>query len=138
MDFFTIIVIIILILLIIHFIKTGFILVKLNNMKKDIQILNDKIAIYYLNNGSLPIKDKVEFKDNSINPNDNENYYEIDLNKIENLYINLGHSEKENEDIYIINEQSHTIYYYAGIKYKNKIYYVPKANYTKIVLENYE
>ena len=61
-------------------------IIKLNNMYKDISILENKIALYYLDYGNLPIKQdkKVNFK-NSINPNDNEIYYEIDLNKI--LYI---------------------------------------------------
>ena len=65
---------------------------ELNNMYKDINILEDKIALYYLDYGNLPIiqENKVEFIENSINPNDNENYYEIDLNKLENLKLFFG------------------------------------------------
>ena len=64
---------------------------KLNNVYKDIEILDDRISMYYLDNGFIPVKsEKIDFKENSINPNDNDNYYEIDLDKLENLNIYYG------------------------------------------------
>jgi len=84
---------------------------KLNNVYKDIETLEDKIAIYYLDYGTIPVKDKkIEFSENSINPNDSEIYYEIDLDKIENLKIFYGKKVENENDVYIINEQSHTLW----------------------------
>lgn len=117
----------------------GLDLMKLNNMYNDIEILENRISIYYLNYGYIPIKkdNKYEFNSNSINPNDNSEYYEIDLEKLENLDLSYGDKIFGNDDIYIINEQSHTIYYYKGIEYKGKKYYTIKENYEKVELENY-
>ena len=55
-----------------NFIKKGIDLSKLNNLYKDISILDERISIYYLNNGDIPIKgEEIEFY-NSINPNDKD------------------------------------------------------------------
>lgn len=111
----------------------------LNNMYRDLKILEDKISIYYINNGIIPIKDnKIEFKECSINPNDNENFYEIDLEKLENINLYYGKRNNGKNDFYIINEQSHTIYYYEGIRYKNYKIYTKEFKYKNVQLENYQ
>ncbi len=66
------------------------------------------------------------------NPNDNSNYYVIDLKKLENLTLNYGknyQSSSSSNDVYIINEQSHNIYYAKGITLDNKIYYTTPGTY---------
>lgn len=119
-------------------IQNGLELNKLNNVYKDIEIIEQRIAIYYLNNGNIPITGEKILFDNSINPNDNGTFYEIDLEKLENLSINYGKKEEGIEDIYIINEQSHTVYYLKGIVYKNKTIYSKDLNYQKVELEQYK
>ena len=100
-----------------NFIKKGIDLSKLNNLYKDISILDERISIYYLNNGDIPIKgEEIEFY-NSINPNDNEQFYELNLEMLENLSLNYGNRELGEDDFYIINKQSHTIYYKKGVSY---------------------
>lgn len=111
-------------------INNGVSLSKLNSMSQDIEVLDDNIALYYLNYGYIPIKDKINFE-HSINPNDNDLYYEIDLSKLESIYLNYG-KMKSQDDFYIINEASHTIYYFKGVEYKNKIYYTRDVNYTLV------
>lgn len=108
---------------------------ELNNMYKDISILENKIALYYLDYGNLPIKQdrKIEFR-NSINPNDNEIYYEIDLNKLDNIKLFFGDKILGTNDIYIINEQSHTIYYLKGCEYDKKIIYTRELEYKNVEL----
>lgn len=104
----------------------------LNNMQNDIELLENKVATYYVKNGKLPILnitytdiDKIKNLDN----NDNDKYYVIDLSLLPNLTLNYGkgyNNIKNNvasEDVYIINEQSHNIYYTAGINYDGIIYY---------------
>lgn len=119
-------------------VQNGIELNKLNNVYKDIEIIEQRIAIYYLNNGNIPtIGEKLSF-DYSINPNDNSIFYEVDLEKLENLSINYGKKEYGVEDIYIINEQSHTVYYLKGIMYKKKNIYSRDLNYQKVDLEQYK
>lgn len=121
------------------YLKQGIQLIKLNNMYKDIELLEDSIDLYYLNNESLPITGQIidfAFSIN-INDNDNDNFYEIDLNKLDNLKLSYG-NKKDVEDIYIINEQSHTIYYVKGIEYDKENYYTVQNNYENVNLEEYQ
>ena len=133
------IIIVIIFFEVISYINKGIEIGELNNMYKDIKILENKIALYFLDYENLPIiKDrKIEFKDKSINPNDNDNYYEIDLNKLENLKLFYGNKKMGINDIYIINEQSHSIYYLAGYKYEGMWIYTRDVDYKYIDLENY-
>lgn len=119
-------------------VQNGIELSVLNNVYKDIDIIEQRIAIYYLNNGNLPTKDKNINFNNSINPNDSDNFYEIDLEKLENLSINYGKKEYGEEDIYIINDQSHTIYYLKGVKYEKDRIYTRMYKYQKVDLEKYK
>lgn len=104
------------------------------NLETDITNLQEEISHYYIENKSIPIANKyintaMLMKD----ANDNENYYVIDLSKLEDLDLNYGKDYDtitdftieidDLVDIYIINEQSHTIYYPKGIKYDGKTYY---------------
>ncbi len=124
------IIVIIIFIVLIDSISHGVNLSKLNSMIQDIEVLDDNIALYYLNYGYIPVKDKIEFE-HSVNPNDNEFYYEIDLSKLENIYLNYGKRKSDN-DFYIINEASHTIYYFKGIEYQNKTHYTKEVNYTLV------
>lgn len=121
--------------------QTGVKVKILNQMYNDVQLLSDKILTYYSNYGAIPaltkydnvsVIGKIE-KSGQLSPNDNENYYIIDLSALENLSLNYGR-DYENvkvnsknasniEDIYIINEQSHHIYYVKGIILDNVTYY---------------
>lgn len=120
-------------------IKLGNELNKLNNMNKDIIILDDVIAMYYLENGNLPIKKylKIDFECNKKNPNDNEIYYEIDLELLGNLNLSYGNKLSGENDIYIVNELTHTIYYLRGIEYNGNIYYTKDVEYIFFNIEDY-
>jgi len=109
----------------------------LNNLYEDISVLEDNVLIYYLNNGSLPIEEeRVDF-DYSINPNDNLIFYKLDLDKLGNIKLIYGNNEND-MDFYIINENSHTIYYYKGIKYNGNLVYTNDEQYQYIDLENFK
>lgn len=138
--FFYVIVLLIFLISIIVYVNNGIKISRLNNMYKDIEILDEKIALYYLDNENLPItNNKInDFKENSTNPNDNDTYYEIDLNKLENLQLSFGNEILSKKDKYIINEQSHTVYYYDGIEYNGKKIYTKQVEYKFVELENYE
>lgn len=115
----------------------------LNDMYKDITIIKDKVDIYYAQYGTLPIiKTLYTNVENikNININDNEQYYVVDLEILENITLTYGKGYKEYKqapndektDLYIINEQSHTVYYVEGITLDNISYYTIPNEYTKV------
>ena len=91
------------------------------------------------------------------NPNDGDDYYVINAEKLNydlfnkyNIHLaklnygahNYGVAYSDDESfqsstsslnsVYIINKQSWTIYYTAGVKYRGKMYYRASENFTKI------
>ncbi len=108
---------------------------KLNNMYADIQLLEDKIAMYYLDKGSLPTSGSsitISTGLGNRNPNDNNVYYKIDVSQLSNLTLNNAANE------YIINQQSHTIYYQKGIEVEGTTYYTIPTDYTIVNLSEYQ
>lgn len=116
---------------------------KKTNLDIDLQRLQEKIEIYYSKNKELPILNKytnVEMLEKK--ENDNENYYVIDLDKLEEIELNYGKEFEQAKqiegeisdllDIYIINEESHVIYYPKGVKFDKKIYYTLAGEQSKI------
>lgn len=113
------------------------------NLDTDLQRLQEKVEIYYSKNKEIPMLNKytnvamLEKKEN-----DNENYYVIDLDKLEGIELNYGKDfEKAKQlegeiadllDIYIINEESHVIYYPKGVEFDNKMYYTLVGDQSKI------
>lgn len=119
---------------------------KLNNLYGDIDSISTKVSDYYLKNNSLPVYDnKYLSKENLkllftskgqddafVNINDNDNYYVLNLSKLENLTLNYGRDYKkwpesgqydECQDLYIINEQTHQIYYPEGVEYQGDMFF---------------
>lgn len=108
-----------------------------NYMCADIELIESKIMSYYNDKGRLPTQGEA-FNAKSVlgtqaSSRDNDNYYQIDLRKLTNVTLNYGGGNIEdinnlqgNEDVYIINEQSHKVYYLKGVKFENTIYYAAK------------
>ena len=99
-----------------------------NYMKADIELLETKIMTYYNKNGSLPttggaITEAKNILGNQASSRDNDNYYQIDISKLYNITLNYGGGTLANKDIYIVNEQSHNVYYLKGVIYQENIYY---------------
>lgn len=115
----------------------------LNNMYNDINTLKEKVGLYYTQYGKIPVVEEVYTNTGdikNINPNDNDKYHVVDLQALENVTLTFGkdyETYKENQnptltDIYIINEQSHNIYYVKGITLDNNTYYTIPGDYTKV------
>lgn len=99
---------------------------RLKKMYNDIELLSDKVANYYLKYNGLPIKELyTSTLDFDKNVNDNDNYYIIDLEAMEGISLNYG-KEGTSDDVYIINEKSHTIYYVKGIEVDGTTYHYIK------------
>ncbi len=122
---------------------------RVNYLYSDIDTISTKVAEYYLKNEKLPVFDTpyVEEKNtlkslftangaktDITNINDGENYYVIDLSKLDNLTLNYGDDYKEWErssssdklriqNVYIINSVTHQIYFPHGIRVKDEYYF---------------
>lgn len=115
----------------------------LNDLYSDIELLRDKVSEYYNEYGSIPAEIEYtninQLKEANVlsNVNDTGNFYIIDLEAMKGITLNYG-KEYENvkndkanannyTDVYIINKDSHNIFYAQGIGIKQnditKIYY---------------
>ncbi|MBR6504261.1 MAG: hypothetical protein IKT41_00830 [Clostridia bacterium] len=126
---------------------------RLDDMYNDIRLLNQKITSYYIENDDIPVLEGVTIlktdpnlpepiKNNNVN--DSINYYIIDLEKLGGISLKYGKEYKEyaadntKQDIYIINEKTHTVYYLNGLEVKAEgidvTKYAIKESYEEIVL----
>ena len=93
-----------------------------NNMVADIKLLKDKIHVYYNKYDEIPTTQR----NISIN---NTLYYEIDLQKLDNITLNYGQDYGKLEelttssDVYLINTNLN-IYYLKGINKDQQTYHV--------------
>lgn len=119
---------------------------RVNNLYADIDSISTKVAEYYLKNEKLPVfeneyidsKKNLEklFRENGAttnitNANDGDDYYVLDLSKLDNLTLNYGDEYKDwtstssandIQNIYIINSVTHQIYFPHGVR-SGKDYY---------------
>ena len=118
---------------------------KLTKMHDDIANLRDKISAYYATYGKVPAYTDVaiELGDDAKSlkgANDIGDFYVIDLKALDGLTLNYGQDYNDIEDdnndgkidsdeiegakdIYIINEESHNIFYLEGISIDGVNYY---------------
>ncbi|MCL2860733.1 MAG: hypothetical protein FWF46_09425 [Oscillospiraceae bacterium] len=94
----------------------------MDNLKQDLELLQDKVNMYYQEKGTLPIVGvriatiPSALTDNK-NQNDGDDYYKIDTSLLGDIKLNLGSGSSD--DYYIVNEQSHQVYYLRGIVSNN-------------------
>lgn len=114
------------------------------NMISDIELLDQKVALYYVEHNELPITSESQKLKNIIgsdytgtvndNPNnsqnaDNETVYKIDISLLGNLSLNSTE--------YYIDKTSHTIYSSKGIDIDGEVYFCKPLNYEKVNLSLY-
>lgn len=138
--------------------KNQLALKRLNNLNLDINAISSRVDEYYIKYGELPvvcsyIEGKADFKskiqeiatskkatlsyNSVVNPNDNDNYYVIDLEKLNNLTVNYGYDAQYKNvknngevtrinletEVYVINGLTHQIYFPHGIFVDDVMYY---------------
>lgn len=92
-----------------------------NKMVSDIQILNDKILIYYNRYEEVPKTTRGITVDGTV-------YYEIDLSKLENVTLNYGSENgdattlSQISDVYVVDEDLN-VYYLKGIELNDILYH---------------
>lgn len=137
----TVIILIILTNVVVYYTTDNIQIKKLTNLYNDIEILRNKTSEYYNEYGKLPIKIKYTNVSNLSSvlskENDTGDFYVIDLEAMNGITLNYGKdyekvkTNEENADnysnIYIINENSHNVFYVEGVSVKEdnttKIYY---------------
>ncbi len=136
----TVIVLVIITNVIIYNLQDNLGIERVRNMQNDIENLRDKVDSYYLQYGTIPIINKEYTNIASIDVigvNDTGKFYIVDLSALENLTLTYGEDYKKIadnidintlDDIYIINESSHNIFYVKGITVDGITYY---TDYTK-------
>lgn len=85
-------------------------------MCADVELLEDKVLIYYNKYGEIPKGVDTNAPEGLENGHD---FYELDISKLENLTLNYG----QEEDKFIIDSQTLEIYYQNGIEFNGTIYY---------------
>ncbi len=114
---------------------------KFNKMKNDLELLSDKVSNYYLKTENIPVVldssgNKTQYTFTELNfdkdSTDNSVYYILDLEAMDGLFLNYGEEGFKNintsDDVYVINEQSHVIYYVKGIKLNGEVYHYIKKD----------
>lgn len=128
--------------------KSGIKIRQLKMMQNDIKLLDDTINSYYAKYGALPAEieylGEIKFDPQA---NDNNKYYVIDLKALEGITLNYGsdynnitldpNNNGDYDEVYIINEQSHHIYYARGIDMDGVMYYTNDED-EEIMLKNRE
>lgn len=104
---------------------------RFNNMKADIELLHDKILTYRKQYEKLPIVEPVlpvqivtQVLSEQKAENDNDEYYKIDLTKLENITLNYGNESEGESDYYIVNTRTLNVYYLKGIELNQTVYHV--------------
>ena len=95
----------------------GIDLKKYKAMCSDVELLEDKILLFYREYGELPIGNIVTNVPTEIA--NGHTFYEVNTNKLNNITLNYGNAE----DTYIVDSETFEVYYLNGIEYKNVIYY---------------
>lgn len=150
----SVIVILILTGIILYNVKDNLGIQNLKNLQSDIENLRDKVSVYYAQYGKIPASQLYENTNNIdviSNQVDTGSFYVIDLSAMENITLTYGEDyekitsgkvttvEQVNqlEDLYIINENSHNIFYVRGITVDEETFYTDytKDNVDKVAIE---
>ncbi len=93
-----------------------------NKMCADIELLTNKVQAYYREHNTLPTtgsgitRSELGWNNSYFPFRDGQYYYLLDYSKLYNVTLNFGGGNLSNRDVYVINEQSHAIYYLKGVK----------------------
>lgn len=102
------------------------------DFKSTISRLSNDVNEYYIKNNTLPIKNEVidtntlneSFKEELEKKGDlNRKLFIIDMTKINDATITIGRGASTSEDIFLVADDSHNIYYLKGHEFKKVIYY---------------
>lgn len=85
-------------------------------MCADIELLEDKVLIYYDKYGEIPKRELTSAPEGIENGHE---FYKLDTTKLNNLTLNYS----ADDDIFIIDATTFEVYYQNGIEYNGATYY---------------
>lgn len=101
----------------------------IKNLYNDLELLQNKINLYYIKYGDIPKKDLYDYNNTDFinnnsdkNAEDNNVYYVIDLEALDNISLS-NYPSGEDDDVYVVNEKTHTVYYPLGIELNGEKHY---------------
>lgn len=83
----------------------------------DVKMLEEKILYFYNQYEKLPIGNEITNLPEKIK--NGHAFYEINMNLLDNITLNLG----SDEDVYIVDSVTFEVYHLNGIEYDGEIYY---------------
>lgn len=95
------------------------------------RVSND-VNVYYVKNNELPVENNVisteslsvSFQDELEKKGDlNKKLFIVDMKKINDSTITIGRGSFSSEDIFLVAEDSHNVYYLKGHEFKRVKYY---------------
>lgn len=118
-------------------------LARLTKLQNDVDLLDNRIATYYVKEGKLPIykeenahfaisKSTLAGQIDDLATTDGDTYYTIDLEALDismqTLNYGAGYRSPDSTDRYIVNEETHIVYYLKGINYDGDVYHTVGKN----------
>jgi len=91
-------------------------------MCADVEMLEEKILIYYNKYGELPTSNLSQEDGGKIQENldkDPEDMKRVDTSRLSGITLNYGDAE----DVFVIDVETFEVYYLNGIEYDEEIYY---------------
>lgn len=98
----------------------------------NIRRVADDVNEYYVENKTLPVTSEIvttsslsdEFRgEATLNGDLNNKLFVIDVSLLKDSTIKNGTGSVQNQDVYLVAEDTNNVYYMKGFKYKSKTYY---------------
>ncbi len=98
----------------------------------NIRRVADDVNEYYVENKTLPVTSEIvttsslsdEFRgEATLNGDLNNKLFVIDVSLLKDSTIKNGTGTVQNQDVYLVAEDTNNVYYMKGFKYKSKTYY---------------
>ena len=92
-------------------------------MCADVELIHNKVLIYYKKFSQLPIIDLTENEEEAIEEalegSNADDFAKVDISKLNGITLNFG---AEN-DVFVLNKNTLKVYYLNGVEYEGEFYY---------------
>ena len=100
--------------------------------KSEIKRVEDNVNVYYVKNGTLPVKKEIVdvntldigMKNELVKNGDFDSLlYVVDISLVNDVTIKKGDGNVLSGDVYLVSEDTQNVYYLNGFKYNGTVYY---------------
>ncbi len=94
--------------------------------------MEDLVNLYYLENGNLPISYisvdpesiSIDLKNETIlNGDESNKLFVVNMSNLNTSTIDIGNGEVKSNDVFVVSENTHNVYYLKGFEYEGKVIY---------------